>query len=149
MIRKALTDDVVRITEIQIFGWRVAYRNIIKDDILFSERTVINSINRTKDNILNKITDTYVYDDSGIIKGFMIIGPLRDEDSEFSFELYAIYVDPCFLHHGIGSKLLKKCESIALEKNIRIIKIWTFISNITGRKFYEKLKFLVFFLSFS
>ena len=38
MIRKAELTDISRILEIRVFGWRIAYRSIVCDEILFGER---------------------------------------------------------------------------------------------------------------
>jgi len=47
LIRNATFDDIPRIAEIQICGWRFAYRGLISDYELFSERLVIKSIKAT------------------------------------------------------------------------------------------------------
>jgi len=44
MIRTAKYDDIPRIAEIQICGWRFAYRGLISDYELLSQRLVIKSI---------------------------------------------------------------------------------------------------------
>jgi hypothetical protein len=41
MIRSALLTDLSRIAEIQIAGWRSAYRGLISDYELFTERQVV------------------------------------------------------------------------------------------------------------
>ena len=49
LVRTATFDDIPRIAEIQICGWRFAYRGLISDYELFSERLVIKGTSKNSE----------------------------------------------------------------------------------------------------
>jgi len=139
MIRKATIEDVIRIAEIHVMGWRFAYRNLISDEFLFRNMNVPARIARFTKAIEDGKEDIYVYEENQIVKAFMIIGPCRDEDRPSSFELWGLYVDPFMLRNGIGSKMLNFCEQRALEQGYGDVVLWVLEDNMIGRNFYGKM----------
>ena len=138
MIRKALSEDAFRLAEIQVFGWRNAYKNIVPDFYLFKILNVQQRIEEFKTSIIESREETYVYDD-GIIKAFLTIGNCRDEDKDNNtFELWGIYVEPSFMRQGIGKKLLVYCEQNAFIRNKKEITLWVLKENKIGINFYRK-----------
>jgi N-acetylglutamate synthase-like GNAT family acetyltransferase len=138
MIRKAIINDASRIAEIHTFGWRSAYRGIVSDIYLFTKMSVENGIHKFQEAIENQIEETYIYEESNIVKGFMTIGKCRNYDKKNSFELWGLYIEPLMKNNGIGSLMIKYCEEIALERGFDENVLWTLKQNILGRKFYEK-----------
>lgn len=138
MIRKATLDDLCRIAEIHVTGWRYAYRNIIPDEFLFKTMNVPARIDAFK-KAIERQEDVYVFDENGIVKGFMIIGPCRDSDRSDSFELWGLYVDPFMLRNGIGTKLIGFCEQKARELGHKDVVLWVLEDNKIGRNFYSKM----------
>ena len=141
MIRLLEPQDISRIAEIHIFGWRSAYRDLISDDYLFNSLSVskrINSLNDTKQ-LSNE--ETYVFEDSGIIKAFMILGNSRSTDKPNAFELYALYVEPLMKGQGIGTQMISKFEETARYKGFRETILWVFRNNKSARKFYENNRY--------
>lgn len=142
MIRLAKNQDVSRIAEIHIFGWRSAYRDLISDEYLFSNLSVskrINSLSTVKE---QNNEETYVFEDSGIIKAFMILGNSRNVDKPNSYELYALYVEPLMKGQGIGTQMISEFESIAHSKGFKETILWVFKNNKSARSFYEKNGYL-------
>ena len=137
-IRRAEPRDSIRIAEIHIFGWRAAYRGIVSDKILFCELNVEDRINDFRQKNESSIHEIYVYEDNGIIKGFMKVGSCRNEDKKSSFELWGMYIDPLMKGNGIGTKLIKHCEQVAIERGCIENVLWVFKENLLARKFYEK-----------
>ena len=138
MIRAASVEDSSRMADIQIFGWRNAYRGIVDDEILFKKLNIEKKSLMIKKIIEEEKEEWLVYEDNGIIKGMMIIGKSRDEDKKDSFELWAVYVDPLMLRSGIGNKLLKYCEEAAKSRGYNENILWVLERNVIGRNFYEK-----------
>ena len=139
MIRKAIPKDCGRIAEINVFGWRTAYRNIISDKYLFKNRSVIDTYNSMSSRLMSKGSDVFVHEEDEIVKGFITVSPLRDDDhSPNSLELVAIYVDPSFWKCGVGSQMLNHFEAVAREKDKKDLYIWVLDENGGARKFYEK-----------
>ncbi|MCL2361860.1 MAG: GNAT family N-acetyltransferase [Defluviitaleaceae bacterium] len=139
MIRPMEKSDIPRVAEINVFGWRCAYRGIVPDEHMFKTRLVTTHMEKLIerwDN--NNGFEGYVYDD-GIVKAILNMGPCPEEDKAGAFELGVIYVDPCFKGEGIGTALALFCEKIAAERGYKEIILWTFEKNAPARAFYEKL----------
>jgi len=139
MVRKATLGDVCRIAEIHVMGWRFAYRNLISDDYLFKTMNVPDRINAFKRAISERNEDVYIFEENGIVKAFMIIGPCRDADRTSSFELWGLYVDPFMLRNGIGTKMINYCEQRARELGYSDVVLWVLEENLIGRNFYTKM----------
>lgn len=138
-------DDCPRIAEIHVFGWRHAYREFISPDYLFSKMTVKNSENKFREYLGAETgtSETFVYENGNIIKGFMTIGNSRDEDKNSeTFELHGIYVDPLFQGKGVGTELVNFCTARAKKQNRTEIILWVFKKNENTKKFYKKTGFM-------
>lgn len=138
MIRHATVGDSSRIADIQIFGWRNAYRGIIIDIILFNNLNIEKTSKSIKESIENKKEEIFVFEEDEIVKAMMIIGKSRDYDMQNAFELWCIYVDPLMMRSGIGSKMLEYCEKEACDRGCNMNMLWVLTRNIIGRSFYEK-----------
>lgn len=141
VIRKATTEDANRLAEIHVFGWRFAYRNLIPDDFLFKKMEVVKRAASFKQSIEENREDTYVYEEDGIIKSFMTVGPCRDEGKKGSYEIWGIYVDPLMTRSGIGTRMVEFCKNIALKSGYREILLWVLEGNEIGINFYKKSGF--------
>jgi len=140
MIRKMELIDIPRVAEINVFGWRVAYRGIVSDELLFTKRLVATSIPRFQGGFFGSENNSegYVFDD-GIIKGFISVQPCADKDKPQAFELGAIYIEPLMKRKGIGTALMHFCEKLALERGHSEICLWVLEKNQDSRRFYEKM----------
>ena len=68
IIREAKLDDLARISEIEVFNYRLNFYHIFQDDnFYFQEMQVLNVINENK----KRLGQLWVYDDNEIVKGFM------------------------------------------------------------------------------
>ena len=118
-IRKAKLYDLARIAEIEVFNYRLNFYHIFQNDYFyFHEMQVLNVINEDK----RHLDQLWVYDDEGIIKGFMWV------DSQ---QIKKLFVEPVLQSKGIGSVLLTyaitELEATylwALEKNTRAIAFY-------------------------
>lgn len=140
MIREATAADGNRMAEINVTGWRYAYRNLITDEFLFKTLDIVK-----RAEFFSKIAGerhqntTYVFEEDGIVKGFMTIGPCRDEDRKTSFELWGLYVEPFMTRSGTGSLLIRFCEQKARELGYSEVLVWVLEGNAIGINFYEKM----------
>jgi ribosomal protein S18 acetylase RimI-like enzyme len=144
-IRKATIDDCSRIAEIQVFGWRCAYKDFISLDYLFNKMTVKKREEKFIEyfSVNEKLIETYVYEEDNIIKGFMTIGDCRDEDKDNNtFELQGIYIDPLFQRQHMGARLVDYCVQEAINRNKKEIVLWVFEKNKDSIAFYKKMGFL-------
>ncbi|HQQ19378.1 MAG TPA: GNAT family N-acetyltransferase [Exilispira sp.] len=138
MIRSANIEDACRIAEIQIFGWRSAYRGIVSDDILFRKLIVTSKSIRLEKSITEGVDNFFVLEEDEIIKGFIICGKSRSEDRPESYELYAIYVEPLMKGLKIGTQLINFFDNIAVQQGYKSSILWVFKENERSRHFYEK-----------
>ena len=119
IIREAKLDDLARISEIEVFNYRLNFYYIFQDDnFYFQEMQVLNVINENK----KRLGQLWVFDEDGIVKGFMWV------DSQ---QIKKLFVEPVLQSRGIGSKLLEYAvEKLgatylwALEKNTRAIAFY-------------------------
>ena len=139
MIRAAVAADAARMAEINVFGWRCAYRGIIPDAFLFSKLLVHKRMQAFEKGFEARTGESYVYEADGIVKAFMSIGECRDGDKKDAFELWGVYVEPCLRGQGIGRKLMEFCEERARSGGYPEIVLWVFKENRASIGFYEKL----------
>ena len=131
MVRKATKKDSARIAEIIIFGKRVAYRSIFRnDEVSFNEIQVIPLWEEYSNNP-EKLEHMLVFDD-GIVKGVINCKPVGDE-----VEICEFYVEPFFKGQGIGRKLLEHVIAESMEGGKSRIFLWVLEENGAARRFYE------------
>ena len=117
-IRSAEAKDFERISEIEIFNYRLNFYPIFKDDeFYFSEL----SVSKKAKEYLPEAEKFFVYDD-GAIKGFVMVE---------GKQIKKLFVEPVLQGNSIGAKLLDFAVSEkgadflwALEKNKRAIAFY-------------------------
>ncbi|MBQ9327423.1 MAG: GNAT family N-acetyltransferase [Solobacterium sp.] len=130
-IRPAKAEDASRIAEILIYGKRLAYRKIFRNDnVSFNEMQVLPLALEYRDNP-EKLKDVFVFDD-GIVRAMM---SMRQDGTEM--ELTELYVDPFFQDMRIGSQMIKDALEKASEAGAETIFLYVLDKNITGRMFYQ------------
>ena len=114
-IRKANKSDLARISEIQIFNYRLYFYPIFKADEYYFDELQVPSLMQKYESELDSL---YVYDD-GVVKGFIKI--------EGTY-IARLYVEPVLQNAAIGTKLLEYAVNKhhadhlwALEKNEKAI----------------------------
>jgi ribosomal protein S18 acetylase RimI-like enzyme len=135
-IRLATIDDTSRMAEIQTAGWRSAYKGIISDYELFTERQVIWAIERLKTRMATEEIMN-VYEENNIVLGFICHGKARDNDNK-SYEIYAFYVQPEFTRQGIGQILLNYILHKAKSELYEKLNVYALEGNYRGINFYKK-----------
>ena len=118
MIRRARTDDLNRIAEIEVFNYRLQFYPIFRsDEFYFGELQVPNVAKRYADSL----EDIRVWDD-GVVMGFILVK---------NGEVRKLFVEPVLQGQGLGTKLLEYAVEHmgaktlwALEKNTRAIRFY-------------------------
>lgn len=141
MVRKAQLSDAERICEIIIYGWRNAYIDFLGEEFLYKDMSVVKRY-KTLYTTLESDHGFYVYEENGIVKGFMRLEKCTEQDEGDAMELVAIYVEPYFKGRGIGSKLIQEAEKVAAKQSQSEIRLWVLENNHSSRKFYEKNGFV-------
>ena len=122
-IRHAEKKDASRIAEILVFGNRVNFYPIFKDDgYSFGELQVLPIARRYEEN-RELLARTYVYDD-GVVRGVIQVN---------GDEVEKLYVDPCFTGRGIGGELIEYAK-----ESLDIRWLWALEKNTGAIRFYER-----------
>ena len=124
-IRQARAEDLARISEIEIFNYRLNFYPIFRSDwFYFQELTVPRQMEKYRP----ALSTFWVYDD-GAVKGFF-----QAEQGE----LKKLFVEPVLQGHNIGGKLL----NFAIEKqDVRFL--WALEKNTRAIAFYQRHGFRV------
>jgi diamine N-acetyltransferase len=138
LIRKATESDGPRIAEIQCYGWRFAYKDIISEKYLYTKVSVYDRAKRFYDKKEYEDRFFYVFEDDELVHGFMRMRACRNEDKKEAFELCVLYVEPLLQGRGTGTALLQFCEQTAIAQGINEIVLWVLRENKKARGFYEK-----------
>jgi ribosomal protein S18 acetylase RimI-like enzyme len=133
VIRFARAADAEAIERIRIRGWQRAYRHIFDSEEL--DRLEPNW-SRFEHELERPPTgrSTFVAELGGLVVGFALVGPSRDEHG--LGELYAIYVDPDSWSLGAGRSLIRRAEE-RLAEDYREAALWVLEENLRARSFYE------------
>jgi len=135
MIRKAIFNDLIRISEITSKAWQTNYVGIIDNDFL-KTRTPENIFHRWQEAkwIENEVIDIYVFEENGFVKGF-IAGNKHEQDD--SCEIMIFYVDPEYQKQGIGKQLLEFKKVLYRNRGCNKMFIWT-VKGFPNNEFYKK-----------
>lgn len=139
IIRNIKEEDIPSVVDIQINGWKTAYKGIIDDDFL-------NSMNR-EEKIEKRRKD---YNQNGFIVAELnkeVVGFCRYIDNnsytpnmlEIDCEIAALYVKPNLKYNGIGTELFQFVTNEFKSKNRTKMIIWCLKDNKPSRKFYTKM----------
>ncbi len=122
-IRPAAARDIGRLSEIEVFNYRLNFYPIfLNDDFYFSEYTT-ETLSKMYLETPGVLENTFVYDD-GCVKGF-----IRISDGE----IQKLFVEPVLQKKGIGARLLLFAVK---EKNARTL--WALEKNVRAIAFYER-----------
>lgn len=136
-VRAATAGDISRIAEILVFGKRVAYRDIFKDDIGSFVGLQVGALIDAYRATPSPLDRVLVYDD-GIVKGMLRWDDGANGDQA---ELCELYVEPFFKGQGVGRRLMRRFLSGAVKRGMRDATLWVVSSNAPARRFYEACGF--------
>ncbi len=139
IIRNVKEKDIPSIAEIQVNGWKTAYKGII-DDVVLNTMNKNDKIERFKSN----------YQKNGFIVAELkneVVGFCRYiESNEFTpdmqnidCEITALYVKPELKYNGIGTKLFQFVTNEFKIKSKTKMILWCLKDNEPSKKFYTKM----------
>ncbi len=138
-IRNIEEKDIEEVVDIQISGWKEAYRGIIDEEYLKNMNREERIKKRKKDYKENSfIVATY----HNIIVGFCRYinnNKFSSNILNIDCELLSIYVKPEFKFKGIGSKMFEFAINDLKKESKQQMILWCLKDNIKSRKFYEKM----------
>ena len=117
-IRRAKSEDLVRIAEIEVFNYRLNFYPIFQNDWFYFEEL---QVPKRIENYNNAIESIWVYDDD-VVKGFIQVE---------NQEVKKLFVEPVLQGNAIGAELLDYAIAEmdanhlwALEKNVKAIAFY-------------------------
>lgn len=123
-IRKATSNDLSRIAEIQVFNYRLYFYPIFRSDEYYFDELSVPSLMKDYEAGLDSL---YVYDD-GVVKGFIKV--------EGTY-IARLFVEPVLQNGSIGSRLL---EYAVKEHNAD--HLWALEKNEKAIRFYKRHGFI-------
>ena len=124
LVRKATTNDLSRIAEIQVFNYRLYFYPIFQSDEYYFDGLSVPSLMKDYEAGLDSL---YVYDD-GVVKGFIKV--------EGTY-IARLFVEPVLQNGSIGSRLL---EYAVKEHNAD--HLWALEKNEKAIRFYKRHGFI-------
>jgi ribosomal protein S18 acetylase RimI-like enzyme len=143
VIRRATTRDATAIADVHTRTWQHAYRGLVADDFLDSLSVVERATRWSEILSAGESRSTTLVDiDGEVLRGFVSVGPNRDDDeaTHEAWEIFAIYVDPHFHRRGYGTDLLRAALAVVPLSASRTT-LWVLEDNQTARTFYEVFGF--------
>ena len=140
-IRQATPDDAGAIAEINVRGWRAAYRGVVSDATL--DALSVEDLRARFTGFMadpgRAATALVALGDDGRVTGYTSFGTPREDstDLEGAGEVYAIYVGPEAWGSGRGRALLAAAEDGLREAGFRRGFLWVLEENPRARRFYE------------
>lgn len=138
-IRESTNSDSVQIADIQIKSWQFSYKGIISDNYLYKGLLLDVKSRLTNNNKSQYIRKTFLAETGNELLGFVTVGQSRDTSYSDYCEVYAIYLDPGYIHKGIGKKLFKKAFEYAVDGGYTRLFVKALEMNKLGRCFYERM----------
>ena len=142
-IRWASVRDARQLAKVHVDSWRAAYRGMVPDSAL-RDFTVDRWEKHFRKAIADKTEEIAVAEEDGVILGYTIIGPSRDEDfgAQGSGEIWGLYVSPEHCGRGVGRGLTEWACGELRSRGYEFVTLWVFETNEAARKFYEANGFI-------
>lgn len=142
-VRRVRLADARRIAEINVAGWRAAYRGLMPDEFLDSISIDARELAWRSRLEGNEADDepAWVAERDGKSIGYVVGGPPRDEDVVLpaTAEIYAIYVHPAAWRSGAGRALLEAATAEWRRRGATELVLWVLEGNAGARAFYEAM----------
>lgn len=138
-VRNIKKEDIPQVVNIQICGWKSAYKGIIDDNYLANMNPNEKIKMREKD---YKETRFIVAEINNEIVGFCRFTDNMEktpETPEVDCELRALYVKPELKHNGIGKKMFQYAVNEFKNMGKTKMVLWCLKDNALARRFYEKM----------
>jgi GNAT superfamily N-acetyltransferase len=136
-VRPAQSSDIPGIARVHVDSWRTTYAGIMPDDFL-AGLTYVSREEMWRSLLMYPREWLYVAEEDDAIVGFASCGPERAGDTDYTGELYAIYLLVEHQGKGIGRALAQAVVARLLEEGFSSMLVWV-LANNPSRGFYEAL----------
>ncbi len=139
IIRNIKRKDIFEVVDIQINGWKTAYKGIVDDEYLQAMNREEKIKKREQDYMQNGFI---VAELNKKVVGFCRYidnNSFSKEIQEADCELLALYVAPNLKYRGIGTKLFQYVTQEFKNKGRTKMILWCLKDNEPSKKFYTKM----------
>ena len=139
-IRSAIPSDASDIAHVHVESSRSTYKGILPDEVLlaysYERRTAYwtSVLGNAKSTEFVLVAEN----DQGQIVGFVSGGPIREQISPFTGEIYTLYILASVQRQGIGHRLMTSAMHQLVKQGMREIIVWVLADN-PACAFYEAL----------
>lgn len=142
-VRAAQVDDSEGIARVHVESWRIAYRDVLADEIL-AKLDITRRAKGWRIRLAEARGPVLVLEDEAGIRGFCALDTCHDDDLDGAAtgEILAIYLDPQIWRRGFGRMLCDRaCEQLR-ERGFVCAVLWTMQGNESARHFYKAMGFV-------
>lgn len=138
VIRNVEKEDIPQVVDININGWKTAFRGIVDDEYLDNMSKEDKIKKREKDYKENGFIVATINDEVVGFCRYIDNNSRSPEIEDADCELMALYVNIELKNNGIGRKLLEYVKNEFKKKGKTKMVLWCLKDNNAARKFYEK-----------
>ena len=139
IIRDVTENDLPSVVDIQIEGWRAAYKGIVDDNTLNGMNRDERIEKRKKDYRENRFIVAELNNEIVGFCRFIDSNKFTQDMSEIDCELGALYVKPDLKYNGIGTKMFEFVLNEFKNKSKTKMIVWCLKDNEPSKKFYKKM----------
>jgi GNAT superfamily N-acetyltransferase len=139
--------DIFAVSEVHVRGWQFAHEGLVPQSHLDGLDVAENAerrrgwFARAGDTVENLVAE----DAGGSVIGWACLGPYRDDEGvggmEHDGEVYALYLRPEVVGHGVGRALADAVAARAAARGFGWLRLWVLEGNARARRFYERAGF--------
>ncbi len=142
-IRRADVADALRIAEVHVRCWKVAYRGLLPQDLLDSldPQQRVRRWEVTLEQSSWPAGGTLVAEEADRLVGFAKLCPTRDSDQDPAAvgEVASFYVSPEVWGQGVGRALMEASSGTLVAAGFLTASLWVLDNNARAIGFYEAL----------
>lgn len=136
-VRAAVPADARDVARVHVRSWQWAYRGLLAQDYLDELDPDVWANRYTFGRMGFRLPYTQVAVDGPTVCGLVTTGLCRDDGLPNCGELIAIYVDPAYLHTGVGRLLMTAARTRLGAVGVTAAALWVLDGNARARRFYE------------
>src|SRR3954449_811269 len=139
-VRAARAEDIEAMAAVQAAGWRQGFAGIVPHELAPSAEQLASHM---RERFADPSRGRAVAEQDGVLRGFCLFGPSRDEGSEPGIgEIYVLFVAPSAWRRGVGKALVDHALAELGKGEFRSVTLWSAAENARANSFYEKLGFV-------
>ncbi|WAC94027.1 GNAT family N-acetyltransferase [Mycobacterium sp. Aquia_213] len=137
-VRRAVPADAHDAARVHVRSWQWAFQGLLAQEYLDSLDPDAWAERYTFGRMGFQQPSTQVAVDGSTVCGLVTTDLCRDDDLTNFGELMEIYVDPAYLHTGVGRLLMTAARTQLRGVGVTSAALWVLDGNARARRFYER-----------